>query len=494
MMFHEEHCRLFLFDMINRWKLYDILGYKVYHKNVKRFHNSEAQTKVCCAPARTTKSYSASHDVLPDIFDSALRKDLDFRVWIVGPSYTLAEKEFRYLHEALVIKGRNLGIPRPKVCLTNPRSGQLYMHFQVKDDKTKEIIWNCYIEGKSADRPESLLGEQVDIAIYSEGSQLPRGIRERYVRPRLITKKGREIVPTTPDSRGEWVRELYDAGFSDEFPEIESFTWDKSANPKYDDEEFQKAKRFYGEDSPVFREQYLGEWVYFGGLVYTTFSEKTHVIKPFEIPRNWNRIRAIDFGHRDPFVCLWAAVGPYNELYFYREYYCREGRSIREHASYIRGFSKEEKITETVGDPSSKQAIEDISFEGIPCDSANNDRQAGRMRVLEYMLPTEDGPAPYPLREEPRAVGKKYPRYYIFDTCPEFIREHKFYRWKEGQSRENDKEKTEGDDHAMDTARYLCMTRPSPFKLKERVSPNSFAGWMSKLRRERLSRRSVHVA
>jgi hypothetical protein len=465
---------------IDKWKLFETLGYKTYHTEVTRFHESKAQTKVCCAPARTTKSYCSSHDVLPDIFRAFYtREGKEFRVWVVGPSYSLAEKEFRYIHEALVIKGRRLGIPKPLVCLTNPRSGQLYMHFQYRNPETGDIQWNCYIEGKTADRPESLLGEAVDIVIYSEAAQLPRGIRERYVRPRLITRRGREIVPTTPDAKGEWVHELFLIGQTNDFPEIESFTWDRSANPDYDDSEFQWAKRFYGANSPIFREQYLGEWVFYGGMVYPSFDPSLHVIQPFKIPPEWPRIRGIDFGHRDPFVCLWCAVGPHNELYFYREYYCREGRSLREHATKLKALSSGERINRTVGDPSEKQAIEDLCYDGISCDSANNDRTAGRLRVMEYLTPTDDGPPPYGLQDY---TNQKWPRYYIFNTLPETIREYRYYRWKEGKQFENEKEKTEGDDHAHDVTRYICMTRPSPFRNKIRLPSGSFSSIMNKIK------------
>jgi hypothetical protein len=122
---------------IDKWKLFELLGYKSHHPSVRRFHNSNARTKVCCAPARTTKSYSASYDVIADVLTPGTVN------WVVGPSYTLAEKEFRYIHEALVIKGKSLGLPKPRVCLTNPRSGQLYMKFP----------WGSIVEGKTADRP-----------------------------------------------------------------------------------------------------------------------------------------------------------------------------------------------------------------------------------------------------------------------------------------------------------------------------------------------------
>lgn len=465
--------------LIDKWKLFDLLGYEVHHPEVRRFHDSHARIKVCSAPRRSTKSYAAAKDALSTILTPGTR------TWIVGPNYGLAEKEFRYIHQDLVLNRKKLGLPKPKLCYANAGSGRLYIRWGEP--------WGSVVEGKSADNPESLLGEAVDLVIYSEAAQLPRFIRERYVQPTVITKKGTEIVPTTPDQGGEWVHELVERGSQDDFPDIGSFHWDITANPTYDRQEFERAKKFYGEDSPVFREQYMGEWVFYGGRVYPSFQESSHSIDPFPIPPSWPVVRSIDFGHRDPFVCLWAAVGPDGELYFFQEYYVREGRSIREHAVHIKSLSSEMNISVTVGDPAAKQSIEDLCFEGIPVISGNNDRTAGRMRALEYMLPATDGVPPFSFKgsEEKMLSRGKWPRMYVFNTCKELLREFKYFRWKEGAQREGDREKTEGEDHAMDTLRYAIMTRPSPFHTKPKISMKTFRGYLSRMKEDRMRREYI---
>ena len=446
--------------MFDKWAFYKSIGYDVHHDEVRRFHESKAKIKVCVAPRRTTKSYSASYDVLPDFFEKP-----GCRGWIVGPTYSLAEKEFNYIHKALTI---DMGM---KAIHNNPKQQKLI------------FSGNRIIEGKSAENPSSLLGEALDWVIYSEAAELPRGIRERYVAPALNTKRGREIIPTTPQARAEWVHELWLAGQGGEFSEIETFQWDRSANPLYDESEFLRAKKFYGEDSPIFREQYLGQWVFYGGIVYPMFSEE-HIIDPFEIPKGWKIVRGIDFGFRDPFVTLWVAIGPHAELYLFKEYYCREGRSLREHALHIRTQSEGMNISMSVGDPSEAQAIEDLAHERVYCEPANNDRHAGRLRVAEYLTPTDDANMPFNVKIAERA---KYPRLYIMKNCVETLRELRYYRWKEGRHVEGDAEKTEGEDHAMDTLRYICMTRPSPMKYKSRVVPGTFNHVMGKIREAKQS-------
>jgi hypothetical protein len=449
-----------------KWKLFDKLGYTVKHPEVRRFHNSEAQIKVVTAARRGSKSWSASHDAL----DTILMPDTI--TWIVGPTYTLAEKEFRYIHQNLVLKAHKLGLPKPKVCNNNVRSGNLYIKF----------AWGAEVICKSADNPASLLGDAVDLVIYSESAQLKREIRERYVQPTVITTRGRELVPTTPDQGGDWVQELYERGQRADFPDIDSFSWDVTANPTYPIEEFKRAEKFYGRDHPVFREQYLGEWVFHAGRVYPQFQEHTHVIDPFPIPKDWPVIRGLDFGGRDPFVCLMVAIGPEGELYLFDEYYNRDGvKSIPDHASVIHGMSKGYRMRQTVGDPSGVQQMEDLAREGIGCNPANNDIDAGHMRVSEYLACNSSGTPPFTLKDTARAQAQiKWPKMYVFSTCKETIREYKYYRWREARQVQGDKEKTEGEDHAMDTIRYIAMTRPSPFRTQTTAPAGSFGRIMKR--------------
>ena len=183
-------------------------------------------------------------------------------------------------------------------------------------------------------------------------------------------------------------------------------------------------------------------------------------------------------------VCCRAGTGTL--LYFIKEYYSREGKSIREHAAIIKIMSDKMNIMLTVGDPSAKQSIDDLCFEGIPMISGDNDRQAGRMRVLEYLQMSDDGVAPWPIHDMPAKFSRRrWPRMYVFDTLKEWKREMRYYRWHEGAQREGDREKTEGEDHAMDPTRYICMTRPSPYKMIPRVMQNSFKGWLNRMTESR---------
>lgn len=73
-----------------------------------------------------------------------------------------------------------------------------------------------------------------------------------------------------------------------------------------------------------------GDWDIFSGQVFTEWRNNpegyasrkfSHVITPFEIPREWRRYRAFDFGYSKPFAVLWFAVDHDGRAFCYRELY-----------------------------------------------------------------------------------------------------------------------------------------------------------------------------
>lgn len=100
----------------------------------------------------------------------------------------------------------------------------------------------------------------------------------------------------------------------------------------------------------------VGKWAASEGLVYPEFDPLKHVLDygskefPFtEIPKTWRRIRAIDFGFTNPFVCLWFAIDPDGRMYLYREIY-RAQTVVEDHARRIAQLSGDERFEATVAD------------------------------------------------------------------------------------------------------------------------------------------------
>jgi hypothetical protein len=456
-----------------QWALYRSLGYVdrltrpdgsvwTMPAEQQRFLLNWAQRfHIVICPARASKSYSAAKKVLPLVLGRERKGDgqspKPTRGWIVGPTYELAEKEFRYLWEDLVVTLPRLGMPRPAIARDSKKGGDLVL----------VTAWGSEVIGKSADKPQSLLGEALDWVLLSEAAQLPGEIWTRYLEPRLATTQGYALFPTTPDAGALWLYELWSKALEGT-DELAAYTWDVFGNPLYPAKELAQKRAFYGGKHPVFQEQYLGRWTFYAGVVYGhDFDPNRNLVDgpvAAEIPKEWRRIRAIDFGYRDPFVCLWFAVVPDGGLLLYREYY-QPGRAMAHHAQALHELSREEQIVYTVADSSEPQAIADLRRLGIPAIDAKRDRRAGRMLVGDYL---RDGRLQF-----------------VRGAAPHTLRELHFYRWDADKNKEGAKEATVGDDHAMDAMRYAIMSRPAPAARRIRESQSTFNAARRRITRER---------
>src|SRR5262245_66428750 len=135
---------------LSKQKYFDLVGY-VPHPKQLLFHDSPARFRVPVCGRRFGKSHMASRDAGGELFLP------DRRGWIVGPTYDLAEKEFRVIWDDMII-GLGLGRDKRIRRAYNKRSGEMYIEFP----------WKTRVECRSADHPENLVGERLDFDLMSE--------------------------------------------------------------------------------------------------------------------------------------------------------------------------------------------------------------------------------------------------------------------------------------------------------------------------------------
>lgn len=215
---------------------------------------------------------------------------------------------------------------------------------------------------------------------------------------------------------------------------------------------------------PIRRAQYLdGDWSIFAGQFFPEFKVERHVIQPFTIPRDWPRVRAIDFGIRHPFCCLWLAFDQDGNAYVYRELY-GSGFTATEQAQMILKASGAERYDRTVADPS----IWNRSGEGVPiamtykkagliCSRAMNARVDGWNVLREYL---RGAPTSSEVEANPALLTEGYefthPALRIFaGTAPNLVRE--LPKLQHDDERSDDCVKAKDD--APDALRYALMAR-----------------------------------
>lgn len=199
-----------------------------------------------------------------------------------------------------------------------------------------------------------------------------------------------------------------------------------------------------------------GRWAMAEGAVYE-FDRTVHLVDHFEIPPEWRRFRAIDFGFTNPFVCQWWATDPDGRLYLYREIYMTR-RTVRRHAAQIRDLSEGEEYEFTVTDHDAEDRAT-LEEEGIYTTPANKEVSPGIQAVQERLKGAGDGrPRLFMLRDSLVEADEE-----LIETKKPFCTEQEFdsYVWAKGQDGKPAKEApVKLYDHGMDAMRYMVMARP----------------------------------
>ncbi len=133
-----------------------------------------------------------------------------------------------------------------------------------------------------------------------------------------------------------------------------------------------------------------GVWAAAEGLVYPEFDAAVHVIP--EMPAGWQawrKLRCIDFGHTNPFVCQWWAVDPDGRAYLYREIY-RTKRIVADHAKRIEALSAGETYEVTIADHDAGDRAT-LQVAGIDTIAAHKAINTGLQAVTARLVPAADG-------------------------------------------------------------------------------------------------------
>lgn len=197
----------------------------------------------------------------------------------------------------------------------------------------------------------------------------------------------------------------------------------------------------------------------------------THVIDPFEIPKQWKIYRSYDFGYGKPFSCCWWAVDEDDVAYHILELYgCtqtpNEGVRWAPEIQFkrIAEIEKEHRWLKGkhiigVADPSIWDGSRGISVEeeaekqGIFFQKGINDRIAGWMQMHERLKFDAEG----------------YAKMYIFSNCKNAIRTIPLMMYDEHKVEDLN---TDLEDHIADSIRYFCMSRPiKPIVTEEEYIP-----------------------
>lgn len=233
---------------------------------------------------------------------------------------------------------------------------------------------------------------------------------------------------------------------------------------------------------PKLRKAWLeGSWDIFEGMFFEEFKDDpehyedrqwTHVIAPFEVPKEWKIYRSFDWGYSKPFSCAWWAIDYDGVAYRILELYgCT--KTPNEGVKWIapKVFAEIQRIEKEhrwlkgkqiygVADPAifsadgGESIAETAQKYGVYFTPGDHQRIPGWMQIHYRMAFDENG----------------YPMMYVFNNCKGFIRTIPTLLYDEHKVEDLD---TEGEDHIADETRYFCMSRP--IKPRQAPVPDEYA-------------------
>jgi hypothetical protein len=427
-----------LVDLERKAYIFEQLDYKPHDGRQQAIHDSDARFKALACGRRYGKTTFGARELtaaMCDPYDPG-------RYWIVGPKYTLAEKEFRIVYFDIM---RTLGFGNHK--------GVKKSYNLTQGNMSIEMPWGSVLEVKSAQHQDTLLGDKLKGVIMAEAARHTSDTWEQYVRPALSDEKGWAIFTSTP--RGyNWFQGLWMLGQDRAtHPWYESWRLPSWENRHifpggFDDPEIQEMKE---RNSPqYFAQEIAAEFTAFTGKIYDEFDPSIHVYDHRDIPYNpaFTNVWALDYGWSNEFVCLDVMIDAEDNMYVWREYMKSEVATMQ-HADILmaRDHPTSYHVDWGAGDPRGPDQASTISqkthVQIYSNDVASNSHESWVLGVEQVKQM---------LKVQPTGL----PKLRISNACPNLIRQMDQLHALESKE---DKNAVEGqhkyDDHGPDALRYL---------------------------------------
>ncbi len=404
-----------------------------------------------------------------------------------GKSYFL-----RWTGAYLLSKYRKLGISFPVVglfcedypVLRDRQIGRIGIELarwgEVKTTQEWGLGWYPYAGGlmalRNLDDPSKYQSAEFAAVLVDELTRNKEGVfhllRGSLRWPGLPPEWIKFVAATNPGGPGHlWVKALWLDGIFP--PELESYRDQFAFVPALPDDnpflppEYWKMLESLPHD--LARAWRWGDWDVFEGQAFGEWRKHLHVVEPFEIPSNWFRWRAVDWGFARAFCCLWLARDPDTwRTVVYRELY-GAGLTDPEQAEKIASLTGEgENILITLADPSmwTKKSIarqvltsaDVYNLHGVPLRPGENDRLIGKRRVHDALAMMDDGK----------------PGLLVFENCKNLVRTLPALTYDQTNVEDVD---TDGEDHAYDALRYGLS-----YKVRARREPEEGGDYWASVR------------
>lgn len=299
----------------------------------------------------------------------------------------------------------------------------------------------------------------------------PGNVGHLWVKADFIDNHAPNEIWRTPDNLGGMLRQFIPARLED--------------NPSLNEEDptYRQRLRGLGNEALV-KAMEEGDWNVVAGAFFDCWSTSVHVVPVFTPPLTWTRIMGFDWGSAKPYCALWTTVAdgnpvrtkggfltfPKNSLVVYRELYGAKSPNVglkqtaEQCAEAIALTEGQDKPHTRIADPACWKQDGGPSIaermarppSKIMMRRGDNSRVSGWDQVRNRLLGDLD------------PEGMSVPMMYFTEACRNTIRTLPALQHDSTVQEDLD---SDGEDHAADTVRYICMSRPYTRTTTDASSP-----------------------
>jgi phage terminase large subunit len=308
------------------------------------------------------------------------------------------------------------------------------------------------------DNPSKLYSSDWDLIYIQQAEELTEDDWQSTLRGLRNWKLAYQqlIGDCNPSAPSHWIRSRAATGAlkmlatkHEDNPEL----WDEKAQA-WSERGRQYLSILDGYTGVLYKRLRLGLWAAAEGMVYEDVWDRgTHVVPRFEIPREWPRYWAVDFGYTNPFAWAAYAEDPDGRLYLYKEIY-QTKKTVAEHCKRILEFTNQDpKPRAVVCDHDAEDRATLERETGLRTHGAWKAVSAGIQAMHERLKPAGDG--------KPRLF---YLENSVIDIDRELLERHEptsseaeyeVYVWDTSNNRKRGEEPVKKYDHGKDRDRYL---------------------------------------
>lgn len=271
------------------------------------------------------------------------------------------------------------------------------------------------------------------------------------------------LITFNPTSANSWLKSFF---FDTPRDNVLAMTTTYQCN-EWLSPEFLELMEFTRKTDPDrYRVDGLGDWGLGGGQYFGMWRESLHIVKPFEIPRDWVKFRAMDFGQARPYAVIWFAIDYDGNMFAYRELYgwggkpnVGTGETAKQIGEKIVELEKpDENLSYSVLDsacwarsgvtgPTISEELNNVLIRKglIPFSPSSKGRLEGANAFKQRLIGNQ-------LED-----GTYKPAIKFFSTCIHCIRTIPMIGHDKHKPELPD---TNAEDHAYDACAYGCMSRP----------------------------------